>query len=90
MNIRKKNESCHLSFVSLTLLLILLIKISTVLSSVALRNQFDSVQLIMIEHMFRVRPYLKDQRKVHLCLIVSLGQVVASQCTDFNLSLTFP
>ena len=64
MNIRKKNESCRLSFVSLTLLLILLIKISTVLSSVALRNQFDSVQLIMIEHMFRVRPYLKDQRKV--------------------------
>lgn len=64
MNIHRKNESCRLSFVSLTLLLILLIKISTVLTSVALRNQFDSVQLIRIEHMFRVRPYLKDQTKV--------------------------
>lgn len=64
MNIRRKNESCHLSFVSLTLLLLLLIKISTVLGSAALRNQFDSVQLIRIEHMFHVRPYLEDQRKV--------------------------
>lgn len=64
MNVRRKNESCCLSFVSLTLLLILLIKISTVLSSVALRSQLDSVQLIRIEHMFHVRPYLEDQRKV--------------------------